>query len=150
MKHIHNKYMSHLTSTHSGKRALYSQAPGFTLIGLTWETCLFFNQSLWPREWDMVIGQIWEMCSSLDMERQRRWFTPQTQFKQRMGEQWSSKENLRSQKQEIRRPSRQKACEYVGSGGEGVNPKVKVQSRKGHLWGWYFKTHWVLWMTCGN
>lgn len=55
-----------------------------------------------------------------------------------------------SQKQEIRRPSRQKACEYVGSGGEGVNPKVKVQSRKGHLWGWYFKTHWVLWMTCGN
>lgn len=142
MKHVRNKYMSRLTSPHWGKRALYSQDPGFTLIGLTWETCLFFNQSLWPREWNMVIGQIWEMRSSWTWRDRGG----DLLYRLTLDKEWENSGPRRkiccSQKQEMGRTRRQKTCEYVGSGGKGVNPEVKVQSRKGYLWSWHFKLIW--------
>lgn len=80
---------------------------------------------LGSREWDVVMGQSWEMCLPLGMERYRRWLTLRNYFRQK--ETVFSKGNCYFQTQEEGRLSGQSPCRYVGGGGRKWTPGSKFR-----------------------
>lgn len=65
------------------------KVPGSALINSTWITCLSLNQSLWLREWNMLIAQVRFMCCTLDFVRP----VPQPNHEDRDGKGEVSEEN---------------------------------------------------------